>query len=242
MRKIAILALMHAALALVSCSVREERGGCPGWLHLELSSRSVDLSGGLPTKVSVFHRGGKEVVSLSDAVPEEWIPVEKGRVEVNALLGNGASDPPAWGEESDSLWAFSASFTMDEGEKSLEVRLHKRFATIWFVFEENPDPESSCLMIRSRDDFRCILDTSGGETTARLPASGGDAPLELRCLSSDEKRLLWKWDLGEALLAAGYDWGAEDLSDARVRVSFAPLDISITVVPWEGNGGLILEI
>lgn len=242
MRNISILALLPALLLLSACSVREDRRYCPGWLHLELSSRSVVLSGGLPTMVSVFHGGGKEAVSLSEAVPEEWIAVEKGMVEVSALLGNGASDPPAWGDESDSLWAFSTSFRMDNVEKALEVRLHKRFATIWFVFEEIPDPEQSCLMIRSREDFRCILDTSNGETAVRLPARSGDAPLELRCLSSDGKHLLWEWDLGEALLAAGYDWGAEDLSDARVRVSLAPLDISVTVVPWEGNGGLILEI
>lgn len=242
MRKISILAFVLAILTLEGCSVKEDRGDCPGWLHLELSSRSVSLSGGLPTRISVFHGGGTKVLSLSEAVPEEWVPVEKGKVEVSALLGNGASDPPVWGDECDSLWAFSSSFSMDGGEKSLEVRLHKRFATIWFVFEEAPDPDRSCLLIRSMEDFRCILDTSEGQAVARLPARSGDAPLELRCLSSDGGRLLWEWDLGEALLAAGYDWGAEDLSDARVRVSFAPLDISVTVVPWEGNGGLILEI
>ena len=241
MRKIAIIALIPAALTFVCCSVKEDRSGCPGWLHLELSPRSLALAGNYPTRVSILHAGGEDTLLLSKDYPSDWIQVKKGAVELNALLGNGASDLQAWGEECDSLWAYSAVFTMQAEESSALVTLHKRFATIWFSFDDATATDQYSMVIRSPGEFRCLLEPSGGEASARLPAIG-DASLELCCLSSDGGGTLWEWDLGAALLAAGYDWGAEDLSDARVRVSLAPLDISVSVVPWEGNSGLTLEL
>jgi hypothetical protein len=46
----------------------------------------------------------------------------------------------------------------------------------------------------------------------------------------------------EALRKAGYDWGADDLADARVRVSLAPLDVSVEIIPWKSEPGLSVEI
>ena len=241
MRKTAILALLPAALALAGCSVWEDRSGCPGWLYLELSARSLAVAGDYPTRVSIFHGGLKDTLLLSKDSPSDWIQVKKGTVQLRGILRNGASDLQAWGGECDSLWAYSAELTMQDEERSATVTLHKRFATIWFSFDDAPDAEQYRMVIRSPGEFRCLLDASGGEASARLPAIG-DESLELCCLSSDTGGTLWEWDLGAALLAAGYDWGAEDLSDARVRVSLAPLDISVSVVPWEGNGGIVLEL
>ena len=240
MNKLGILALILAVLALASCSIKEDRSGCPGWLHLELADRSLTVAGKYPVKLSVRHGYGTDTLSLRSDSPSEWIQVGKGPVELKALLGNGASDLQAWGEECDSLWAFSEQFSMNAEESTVKVSLHKRFATIWFNFDDAPDMEQYCMVIRSPGEFRCLLDASSEEASVRLPAIG-DASLELCCLSSDGGSL-WEWDLGAALLAAGYDWGAEDLSDARVRVSLAPLDLSVSIVPWEGNSGLILEI
>ena len=241
MRKIAILALLPAVLVLAGCSVWEDRSGCPGWLYLELSARSLAVAGNYPTRVSILHGGVKDTLLLTKDSPSGWIQVKKGAVELRGILGNGASDLQAWGGECDSLWAYSEELTMQAEERSAMVTLHKRFATIWFSFDDAPDTDQYSMVIRSPGEFRCLLDASGGEASARLPAIGDEA-LELCCLSSDTGGMLWEWDLGAALLKAGYDWGAEDLSDARVRVSLAPLDISVSIVPWEGNGGIVLEL
>ena len=242
MRKLLLLAYLPAVLALESCSIKENRAACPGWLNLRLSERSLSLAGKYPTLIMVLHRGGADTVSLSTRAPGEWIQVAKGGVEIRAMLGNGASEPSAWGEECDSLWTFSSSFPLEEEETSVEISLHKRFATVWFIFDGAPDTDLSRILIRSPGDFRCLMDASSGEASARLPAGIGGTSLVLSCLSPDGNGTLGEWDLGAALLAAGYDWGAEDLSDARVRVSLAPLDISVLVVPWEGNSGLVLEL
>ena len=192
MRKTAILALLPAALALAGCSVWEDRSGCPGWLYLELSARSLAVAGDYPTRVSIFHGGLKDTLLLSKDSPSDWIQVKKGTVQLRGILRNGASDLQAWGGECDSLWAYSAELTMQAEERSATVTLHKRFATIWFSFDDAPDAEQYRMVIRSPGEFRCLLDASGGEASARLPAIG-DESLELCCLSSDTGGTLWEW-------------------------------------------------
>lgn len=41
------------------------------------------------------------------------------------------------------------------------------------------------------------------------------------------------YDLGGAIRAAGYDWGAEDLDDIFLGVDYVTGEVSVSVVPWE---------
>lgn len=240
--KTKIIALCAAAFLVASCSIKEDRSACPGWLHLALSGRSVSIAGAFEARVSVNSCGRTYTLSLSADHPETWIQVGRGAVKMEAVLGNGAERGQAWGGECDSLWADSSNFRVREDECFAEVQLHKRFATVWFSFDAEPDPDAGSLVVRSSDGFRCLLPLSGKEPSVRLPEDAGDSALELVCLDSDGGAALWNWDLGYALLAAGYDWGAKDLADARVRVSLAPLSIAVDVLPWDGGGSIHLEI
>ena len=175
---------------------------------------------------------------------------------MEALLENGAGLTVPWGAECDSLWAFSCALSLNTDEERLEVELHKRFATVWFSFDSEPDYENTRLVIRSdiagtditrmspvRGEFRCLLRPREGELSVRLPAQGRDSELSLECSSPADGIILWTWNLGAALKDAGYDWEADDLADIRVRVSPTPLHISVETIPWaEGGPGLVLEI
>lgn len=254
MRKIMILAFV--ALLVPGCSVKEDRSACPAWLQVSLSAKSIALAGECPVSVSAVHGEGIDTLTLTSLSPEGWVKVGRSRLRVDALLRNGAGLTVPWGSECDSLWAYSKTISLHSDEGRLEVTLHKRFATVWFAFDSEPDYAHSRLTLRSdiagtditrmnpvQGEFRCLLKPSGGKLSVRLPAQRSDSSLELECTALDGGGLLWNWDLGSALRNAGYDWNAEDLADIRVRVTLMPLSISVETIPWnDGNPGLKLEI
>lgn len=239
------VALCIAVFVTLSCSIRKDRSGCPAWLKLKLSERALALAVGLPVNVLLTHCGGTDTLVLGAAAPERWAEVDRGEIRAEALLDNGARAQVAWGGESDSLWAFHTRGVLLSEEGELEVDLHKRFATVWFSFDYGPDTERARLQLRSdveAPDFCCIITPVEGEASVRLPAISDEDSLVLDCFNREEGRILWNWDLSEALRKAGYDWGADDLADARVRVSLAPLDVSVEIIPWKSEAGLSLEI
>lgn len=239
-----ILVCICAAL-MCGCSIKEDRTGCPAWLHLCLSQRSLSLAAGLPVELTLSHGGGSDTLLLDACKPDAWVAVERGQLRMDALLSNGAAYEVPWGAESDSLWACSQEFSLLSEEGSREVELHKRFATVWFSFDDEPDFEQIRIVVSSGPpgEFRCLLEPEAGETSVRLPAQSGERGLELRCSSLSGGNFLWDWDLAAALRKAGYDWEAEDLSDVRVKVTLAPVGVSVEIVPWEaGDTGLKLEI
>ena len=238
--------LMMALLCLAGCSIKEDRHDCPAWLGVRLSSESMDLATKYPVRVILRHASGTDSLFVNSDLPQQWAAVERGNVHVEGRLANGAGTAAAWGVECDSLWVFKADIPVKAEEERVEVLLHKRFATVYFSFDKEPDERTSRIRLRSvpkSEEYCCLLKlSSGGETSVRLPEHGKDSVLELECLSALDSRLLWDWDLGEALLKAGYDWGADDLADARVRVSLAPLEVHVEIIPWTSEEGLVLEI
>lgn len=238
MRKLVISAL--AAMIAVSCSIKEERSGCPSWLSIRLSEKSLAIARSRTVLVTLRHAEGNDTLRLDSAEPGGWAKVGRGVAEMDGLLLNGAALTVPWGGESDSLWTCSTRVPVLSDEETVTVELHKRFATVDFIFESLPDTGGLLLVLRG--DFHCLLAPSEKTASVRLPAQREDTVLELECLAASEGRKIWDWDLAGALRTAGYDWGAEDLADIRVRVSLAPLDLRVEIIPWEGGATLKLEI
>lgn len=236
-----------ALLALAGCSIKEDRSACPAWLKVELSSRTLYLAGDLPVDVVVTDSRGADTLTLDAAEPAVWQAVERGPVQVESLLGNGASTHVRWGAQSDSLWAAFDRIALECEEESHSVELHKRFATVWFVFDSSSQTDGKQLILEGSvagtdltrmspvaGEFRCPLDVRERMASIRLPAQRSGSPLTLRCFSDGMQE--WEWSLSEELAFAGYDWNAEDLEDARVYIHLAPLSFRVEIGNWRDGG------
>jgi hypothetical protein len=134
------------------------------------------------------------------------------------------------------------------------LSLHKRFATIWFIFDKGIPLDDYSFLIQGyvagtdltkmspmTGDFRYLLAVREETASVRLPPQKNDSPLILRCNDASTGKRLWDWDLSKELLQAGYDWEAEDLKDAKVYIHLAPLSFSVIIGGWR-DGGEICEI
>lgn len=247
------LALLLSTLLLTGCSIKEDRSGCPAFLHLCLSDRTLVLAGKLPVKLIVSDAKGQDTLKLDASMPSLWHEVEKGAVRVESLLANGASASIAWGSQSDSLWAAVDKFYVEEEQAERQLKLHKRFATIWFIFDKGMALDDYVFLLQGNvagtditkmspliGDFRCLLSVHEQTASLRLPPQKSDTPLILYCRDAFTGKLLWDWNLSEELLKAGFDWSAEDLKDAKVYIRLAPLSFSVIIGSWR-DGGEICE-
>ena len=236
-----------ALLALAGCSIKEDRSACPAWLKIELSGKSLYLAGDRPVEVVVSDSSGADTLVLDSGAPAAWMAVERGPVQVESLLDNGARTQVAWGSQSDSLWAAFDRLALEREEESHRVDLHKRFATVWFIFDSSSQTDGRELFLEGSvagtditrmspvaGDFRCRLDVRERTAAIRLPAQRSGSPLTLRCFTDGEQE--WEWSLSEELAFAGYDWDAEDLEDARVFIHLAPLGFRIEIGNWRDGG------
>ena len=247
-------ALLFSVLLLAGCSVKEDRSACPAFLNLSLSNRALMLARDLPVKLLVSDAKGEDTLELDASNPSIWHEVEKGMVTVESLLSNGAGTSIAWGAQSDSLWASVDKFYIEEEQAHRQLSLHKRFATIWFIFDKGIPLDDYSFLIQGyvagtdltkmspmTGDFRYLLAVREETASARLPPQKNDSPLILRCNDASTGKRLWDWDLSKELLQAGYDWEAEDLKDAKVYIHLAPLSFSVIIGGWR-DGGEICEI
>ena len=72
--------------------------------------------------------------------------------------------------------------------------------------------------------------TEDGVWYFRLMRQGDDS-LVMDITGGDGRTV--PYDLGGAIRAAGYDWGAEDLDDIFLGVDYVTGEVSVSVVPWE---------
>jgi len=197
--------------------------------------------------VVVTDSRGADTLRLDAEGPAVWHAVERGPVQVESLLDNGAATHVAWGAQSDSLWAAFDRIALELEEDTHSVELHKRFATVWFIFDSESQTDGRQLVLEGSvagtditrmspvpGEFRCLLDVRERMASVRLPAQREGSPLTLRCFSDGAQE--WEWSLSEELAFSGYDWTAEDLEDARVYIHLAPLGFRIEIGNWRDGG------
>lgn len=242
MKRLILLATM--LLLMQGCSVKENRTECPAFLNIGLSEASLNLAGGLPVKVVVRDSRGVDSLELSSSEPFVWKEVARGRVSVESQLCNGAKETGAWGAQSDSLWACTNDLTLHEEQSELSVTLHKRFCTLWIIFDRDISTESYSILLegRSQEDFRYMVSIPEKVASVRIPPQGSSSYLSLTCYDAPSGIALWERDLLQDLQNAGFDWGAADLEDARVFIQLAPLSVTVQVGTWRDGGDLVTII
>lgn len=243
---------MGAALSC-SCTVKEERAGCPCYLTLDLNLVNRELlkeggngvlAGAAVTMDGACHSAG--FFSLDDESDEWTFSVPRGKLwlcvwsDEKAYNGSDVSIPV--GEECPQVWMSRGEVDCAAEEKRDTVILHKRWCTVRVALSGAGSASSRAVEVSS---VSCGYDEDGCPKTGeffflpsvvadrcsfRIPQQVQD-DLSLRILSCGfdgeltSVRIFW---IGRYLSESGYDWEAEDLSDVDVAIDFTTSSLSLS--------------
>lgn len=230
--------LAAGLLALISCSVKENRMLCPCVLRIELQH--------LPGPVNVQVAAGDHHATYSarqDTVMVVQVP--KGKIRLTAVSGarleEGCDLEIPYGFECPPVFLYSELVNTLCDSTSVDVRLNKHFCTLSLSFD-GPEGwgEPYWAQIRGqvngldRDgrpvggDFSCRLDKG---FTVRLPRQSPDEELWLDITMPD--RVVRSFALGSYMLQAGYDWGVPDLEDLPLHLQLSVTELLLTSGLWK---------
>lgn len=244
--------LVASAISLLSCSVKEDRDGCPCWLDIDVSacSRHSDV-----VYLKGWHKDEKVIgdkVYLSDFPDIYEKAVPRGMLEYTAYLGtdvsllSGDSVLIPEGHQSDKLYAYRAT-VWAEGETAWDVIVpHKQFATVTVRINESVDEDTGITILGETAGFNVadMTPVRGNFTYSTVRDENGLAVFRLpRQINKELTMSLTRDDdvittlqLGDLITQAGYDWSATDLDDIFIDISSIGLDTPVTVSIWiEGN-------
>ena len=245
-----ILPFTAALMLLIpsSCSVKEDRDGCPCWMQIDLSSCSRYTD-------QVCLKGWTDRESVFGVhVPEEEFPltheeeVPRGMVHYCAHSDPGESSISGMsvlvreGEQAPRLYAYRADVPAYGETVTDRVSLHKQYAAV-AVRIENAD-DSFGVTVRGRWAGLDLdtLEPVGG-TFLHSPGRTDDGVWYFRLMRQGDDSLVMDitgrdghtvpYELGWMIRSTGYDWSAEDLDDIFLGVDYATGEVSVSVIPWE---------
>lgn len=230
---------MLGLVALVSCSVKEDRSDCPCWLTVE-ASKAISLNAWFGShQILDNHRGG----FVDHTVP-------RGIVEIVASYGKFAAED---GHQMDCLFAQRALVNTNGETAGHTVRLNKNFTTVELDFKDEDDGRTvydllaigtvSGVNERTLEPvdgiFRYVPDPveDGRGYAFRVPRQKDNSlALTLSC----DGNVVETIDLGYLISRSGFDWKSESLGDVSILCDLPAHTFTITVKEWEGP--VIFEI
>ena len=243
-------------MLLMSCSIKEDRDGCPCWMTVKMPDRVghdgsvvLRLRGNSDEDAVDYTYKVSESIKADVGILEYEVP--RGSVGVSVV--NSARLVVPVGEQMDSLYGFSKMYhTMCESVKC-DVELHKEFCTVSFTLVDegysspyeievwgNVAGVSVWDLMPVKGDFRYAPVQKNGVYQVRVPRQE-DNSLELVMLEmpnpvehDGEKVVVDRLPLGEYIARSGYDWTAEDLADVNIALDLEMQQVMITVSGWDG--------
>lgn len=259
-RKSFIISLA-AAMAVCSCSIKEDRWPCPCWLVFQSAGETPLPESGAFT-VTVFPEGSSieektaqvSWQSLQDNTYD--VSVSKGYKVINSIMGiskqtlSGSDVIISEGMQADSLYSFSSRVECLGEEAMVPVRMDKQYATVFLRMENDSDSYPFDLRVRGevngmslltlephfgRFSLDCTPFAGGNEFRFRLPRQkDGSLVLELREKGMEPgSSPLETIPLGQYIIESGFDWTKASLDDIYIGVDYARAGIRITVGDWE---------
>lgn len=236
---------------LCSCSVKEDRDGCPCVLTIDLRGCTewkdeLSLKGWNATKTlfGISARAGDYPGGLEVQVPKGSIsyfahsPLPDSRKE-------GKNVYVREGHQADSLYAYRTTLSVSGDRAYDKVTMHKQFATLNVTFGSGAEAVQWVDSISVMAEFNGIdLETfrpvkgryvSGtglvnSQLSVRIPRQGdGELTLEL----FREGKSLETVDLAEILRKKDYSWDDEDLEDIWIDFNGESISIAIGLSSWE---------
>ena len=246
------LALLAAGTA---CSIKEDRGPCPCYLHVSFTdpeaTGEAELMGWGDDRVF------RDRIRIEEARPAWTKPVPKGILTVSACTGireafaegHQMRIPP--GSEADSLYAWSGEVDATGDLAYARVTFRKQFATVFLDIRKSAEVVRSCRFLVEGNacgfdlldfspvegKFRCepVPDndpstSSGTVVTFRIPRQ---ADTGLTVTITPEGSVPARFPLGEYIDRLGYNWKTEELQDIYVSIDLARGLVDVRVADWE---------
>ena len=233
MRRAFILGIT-GLMALLSCSVKEDRGDCPCWLTIRASYPNEVVSAWYGLQPIFEDLNGQQV--------DRQVP--RGIVDVVASRGKFIAQE---GHQMNELFASLTQVDTQCEEAEVIPYLHKQFARVSLEFEGTEEGRVERILqvqgnIKGADKhtlqplegtFRCTPDeVQEGGYEVRVPRQKDDS-LTLLQYDLDGKELD-PIPLGYLIKKAGFDWTQESLGDVAILANMPEMRFQITVMDWEG--------
>ena len=253
--------LLCALLAALSCSVKEDRTGCPSWVTVNvdrfISMGYSEALFSLSSSAGLVARSTEQILPLAGTGYVQEVPRGKTRVAVVAGIERsflkGDTLLVRKGCTADPLMISSRECYPLVDEYLLVAEPHKQYCRLEFSFPTLPEGTGYPFRFRIRTlwngvNIYTLAPVQGeyeatvgpnhvGQFITFLPRQGeGTMLLDIYEPYSDTEEdgeLQATLDLGALLEKAGYDWSREDLDDAVLTVDFSRADIEVRVVEWE---------
>ena len=241
------LLIIPILMCFVSCSVKEDRDGCPCWMTVEMpgqvghgSAVILRLHGNYDEGAMDYAYKVSESIKADVGILEYEVP--RGSIGVSVV--NSARLVVPVGEQMDSLYGFFKPYHTRCESVKCDVELHKEFCTVSFTlvdehYESPYDIEvrgnvsgvSPWDLVPVSGAFKYAPVAEEGVYRLRVPRQV-DASLEMVMLSNQE--IVSRLPLGEYIIRSGYDWTATDLSDVSVALDLEKQQVMVTVSGWDG--------
>lgn len=253
-----LLVLLGVVLHLVSCSVKEDRDGCPCVLELDFEGQYAEDAGFADLQVaSAAGIVWKDTVDMVRNRTGYSVPVPRTRLHVRAWAGaegyvsdEGLMIPQ--GQDCPRVYMYDSDI-IAEGETYEETVLLRKNHCVMTVVTEGEGKIAASLLIKGNvagydaagrplnGDFECPLEDNGlYEGYAVILPRQTDASLML--IVDDGSGNHKAFALGQYIVSSGYDWTAPDLEDVTVTLDYALTEIRMEINGWEGVYRYDMEI
>ena len=234
-------------MLLMSCSIKEDRDGCPCWMTVEMPGQVGDDSAVILRLHGNYDEGAMDYAyKVSDSIKADVgiLEYEVPRGSIGVSVVNSARLVVPVGEQMDSLYGFFKPYHTRCESVKCDVELHKEFCTVSFTlvdkhYESPYDIEvrgnvsgvSPWDLVPVSGAFKYAPVAEEGVYQVRVPRQV-DTSLEMVLLSNQE--IVSRFPLGEYIIRSGYDWAAKDLSDVSVALDLEKQQVMVTVSGWDG--------
>ena len=255
-KNLIVLHIVIVILAIVSCSVKEDRDVCPCLLSLDF--RLLEIGDSLELSVyedSVLYLNS---VFASSSIRDGLMQLEVPRGNITLAVSDAISADGAgnvlipYGSAFSRQNLYVGRFDTMREDCGDSVILHKNHCILRMSFLGTDMVRPYTLKILGNvNGSKWDGSPHTGSFCVELPPSDeGTPPVciprqkdgSLLLDIMDRDRTLRSFALGEYILASGYDWNAEDLADLEVCMDFARYRIALKSELWDNPIYFHIEI
>ena len=252
---------MAIVTASASCSLKEDRDGCPCHLIIGLDN----AVGNGNADIFIFQDG--EEVLADNVVPADYpegyrCEVRRRPASATVIQGleesvlNGGRLVIRDGNDADRLFLYNETLQCGSETVMAAADLHKNWTTLEISLAAEAGEDSPAGNVRIdisggicgmdlrngapvRGDFQCIArlaDSGFAVYAVNLPRQISSEDEILIAVSRNGKEL-FTCDISEAISRTGFDWSKPDLDDIRLRLDYISALFDVEIAEWETSPG-----